>query len=153
MSDPKKDHNLGAGAGAVGGAVAGAAVGSVAGPVGSVLGAIAGGVAGAKAGDALAEAVNPTEYMEHFERNFRTMPYYSTGRAWSDYQPAYRYGYDSYGRYRGRRFEEVENRLERGWHDARAGSRLVWAEARDAVRDGWYHIARALPGAVDRDRR
>ncbi len=151
MSDIKKDHSIGAGTGAVGGAVAGAAVGSFAGPVGTVVGALAGGVAGAKAGDVIAEVVNPTEYDAHFERRYRDMPYYSSGREWSDYRPAYRYGYDTYGRYRGQRFEEVESRLERDWDQVRADSRLAWAEARDAVRDGWRHIERALPGDVDHD--
>jgi hypothetical protein len=153
MSDIKKDHSIGAGTGAVGGAVAGAAVGSVAGPVGSVVGAVAGGVVGAKAGDAIAEAVNPTEYVSHFEKKYRTAPYYSAGREWSDYQPAYRYGYDTYGQYRGQRFEDVEDSLERNWNEAKADSRLAWAEAKDAVRDGWHHIERAMPGDADRDGR
>lgn len=153
MSDIKKDHSIGAGTGAVGGAVTGAAVGSVAGPVGSVVGAIAGGVVGAKAGDAIAEAINPTEYSRHFEQNYRTAPYYSAGREWSDYQPAYRYGYDTYGEYRGQRFEDAEDRLERNWNEAKADSRLAWAEAKDAVRDGWHHIERSLPGDADRDGR
>lgn len=153
MSDIKKDHSIGAGTGAVGGAVTGAAVGSVAGPVGSVVGAIAGGVVGAKAGDAIAEAINPTEYTRHFEENYRTAPYYSAGREWNDYQPAYRYGYDTYGEYRGQRFEDVEGRLEQNWNEAKADSRLAWAEAKDAVRDGWHHIERAMPGDADRDGR
>ena len=153
MSDVKKDHSIGAGTGAVGGAVAGAAAGSVAGPVGTVVGAIAGGVVGAKAGDAIAEAVNPTDYNDHFERNFRSAPYYSSGREWNDYQPAYRYGYDTYGQYRGQRFEDVEGTLERNWNEAKADSRLAWAEAKDAVRDGWHHIERAMPGDADRDGR
>lgn len=153
MSDIKNDHSIGAGAGAVAGAVAGAAVGSVAGPVGTMVGAIAGGVAGAKAGDAIAEAVNPTVYDAYFQRRYRDMPYYSTGREWRDYQPAYRYGYDAYGRYRGHRFEEVEDRLERDWEHVRGRSRLAWAEARDAVRDGWRHLERAFPGDMDRDGR
>jgi uncharacterized protein YcfJ len=153
MSDTKKDHSIGAGTGAVGGAVAGAAVGSVAGPVGTVVGALAGGVVGAKAGDAIAEAINPTEYTEHFREHYRSAAYYSSGREWSDYQPAYRYGYDTYGEHRGQRFDDVENKLERDWDRNKADSRLAWAEARDAVRDGWHHIERRLPGDVDRDGR
>ena len=153
MSDVKKDHSIGAGTGAIGGAVAGAAAGSVAGPVGTVVGAIAGGVVGAKAGDAIAEAVNPTDYNAHFERNYRNASYYSTGREWHDYQPAYRYGYETYGQYRGQRFEDVEDSLERNWNEAKADSRLAWAEAKDAVRDGWHHIERAMPGDADRDGR
>lgn len=153
MSDIKKDHSIGAGTGAIGGAVTGAAVGSAAGPVGTVVGAIAGGVLGAKAGDAIAEAVNPTEYTSNFENTYRSAPYYSAGREWNDYQPAYKFGYDTYGQYRGQRFEDVEDQLERNWDATRANSRLAWSEARGAVKDGWHYIERALPGDADRDGR
>ena len=150
MNDLKKDHSIGAGTGAVAGAVTGAAIGSAAGPIGTAVGAIAGSVIGAKAGDAVAEAVNPTEYTAHFEREFRATP---GERDWDDYRPAYRYGYDTYGRYRGQRFEDVEAELERDWDTTRGGSRLGWSEARGAVRDGWHHLERRLPGNADRDGR
>lgn len=154
MTDIKKDHNLGAGTGAVGGAVAGAVAGTaVAGPLGTVVGAIAGGVLGAKAGDSIAEAVNPTEYTNQFRDTYQSTPYYSAGREWSDYEPAYKYGYDTYGEYRGQRFEDVEGRLERNWDATRADSRLAWAEAKGAVRDGWHKIERAMPGDADHDGR
>lgn len=152
-NEVKKDHSVGAGTGAVGGAIAGAAVGSMAGPVGTVIGAVAGAVGGAKAGDAIAEAVNPTEYNRHFETSYQNTPYYSAGREWSDYQPAYQYGYDTYGQYRGQRFEDVEDTLERNWDATRANSRLAWNEAKGAVRDGWHHIERAMPGDADGDGR
>ena len=153
MSDVKKDHSVGAGTGAVAGAMTGAAVGSAAGPVGSVVGAIAGGVLGAKAGDSVAEAVNPTAYTQHFENEYRSAPYYASGKEWSDYQPAYKYGYDTYGQYRGKSFDSVESDLERGWDSTKANSRLAWSEARGAVRDGWHHIERAMPGDADGDGR
>ena len=153
MSDIKKDHSIGSGTGAIGGAVTGAAVGSAAGPIGTVVGAIAGGVLGAKAGDAIAEAVNPTEYSSNFENSYRAAPYYSAGREWNDYEPAYKYGYDTYGQYRGQKFEDVESDLERNWDSTRANSRLAWTEARGAVKDGWHYIERALPGDFDRDGR
>ena len=153
MSDVKKDHSIGSGTGAIAGAVTGAAIGSVAGPIGTVVGAVAGGAVGAKAGDSIAEAVNPTEYTNYFETNYKSVPYYQSGRDWSDYQPAYQYGYDTYGQYRGQKFEDVESSLERDWDTSRARSRLAWNEARDAVRDGWHHIERAMPGDADRDGR
>ena len=93
----KKDHSIGEGTGAVAGAITGAAVGSAAGPVGTVVGAIAGGALGAKGGGALAEAVNPTEYNTYFEKSYKSAPYYVSGSEWRDYQPAYKYGYDTYG--------------------------------------------------------
>ena len=153
MSDVKKDHNVGAGTGAVAGAVTGAALGTAGGPVGTVVGGIVGGVVGAKAGDSIAEAVNPTDYNDHFEKSYRERPYYSSGREWNDYKPAYQYGYDTYGQYRGQRFEDVEPDLERNWTSARNDSRLEWNEAKGAVRDGWHHIERAMPGDADRDGR
>jgi uncharacterized protein YcfJ len=151
MSDIKKDHSVGEGTGAVTGAVTGAAVGTAAGPVGTVVGAIAGGVIGAKAGGAIAEAVNPTAYTEHFKTTYRETPYYNSSRDWNDYEPAYKYGYDTYGQYKGQRFEDVESNLESGWNTTKANSRLAWNEARGAVRDGWHHIERAMPGDADRD--
>jgi hypothetical protein len=116
-----------------------------------VVGAIAGGMLGAKAGGSVAEAVNPTEYNKYFESNYRNAPYYSAGRDWSDYEPAYKYGYDTYGQYRGQRFEDVEPQLERDWNSTKANSRLAWNEAKGAVKEGWHHIERALPGDADRD--
>ena len=149
----KKDHSIGEGAGAVTGAVTGAAVGSAAGPVGTVVGALAGGVVGAKAGGGIAEAINPTDYGDHFKNTYRDTAYYASGRDWNDYEPAYKYGYDTYGQYRGQRFEDIEGDLERNWNATRANSRLEWNDARGAVRDGWHHIERTLPGDFDRDGR
>jgi hypothetical protein len=153
MSDIKKDHSVGAGTGAVTGAVAGAAIGSAAGPAGSAIGAVVGGIVGAKAGDSIAEAVNPTAYTEHFKKEYTAAPYYVSGSEWRDYEPAYKYGYDTYGQYRGRKFDEVENELGQKWDSTRANSRLAWNEARGAVRDGWHYIERAMPGDADGDGR
>ena len=153
MKDVKKDHSIGAGTGAVGGALTGAAVGAAAGPVGSLVGAAIGGVVGAKAGDAIAEAVNPTDYNDHWKNSYTSRPYYKANSSWDDYEPAYRYGYDTYGQYRGKSFESVESDLERGWDKTRANSRLAWNDAKGAVRDGWHHIERAMPGDADGDGR
>ncbi len=96
---------------------------------------------------------NPTEYSSHFEKEYRSAPYYINGSEWRDYQPAYKYGYDTYGQHRGRTFDDVESELERNWNASRADSRLAWNDARQAVRDGWHYIERAMPGDADRDGR
>lgn len=101
-------------------------------------------------GAAMAEVIAPGEYREHFHREYRFAPYYSAGREWLDYEPAYRYGYERFLNCCGRRFEEVEADLARDWSGHRASSRLHWSEAREAVRDGWHHIERSLPHALDR---
>jgi uncharacterized protein YcfJ len=153
MTDIKKDHSVGEGTGAVAGTVTGAAVGSAAGPVGTLAGAAIGGIAGAAGGGAIAEAVNPTDYNKHFQDTYQSASYYDSKRNWNDYQPAYQYGYDTYGQYRGQRFEDVEPQLERDWNNARSKSGMAWNEAKGAVRDGWHYIERAMPGDADRDGR
>ncbi len=72
-----------------------------------------------------------------FRDHFRDASYYSTGRDWNDYAPAYRYGEAAFKRYRGKRFEDVERALEQAWSDAKSPSRLLWVEARGAVLDAW----------------
>lgn len=151
--DIKKDHSIGEGTGAATGAITGAAIGSAAGPVGSLVGAAVGAIAGAKVGGTIAEEVNPTEYRAHFENNYKSAPYYRNDRTWSDYSPAYQYGYDHYSTHAGRNFDEVEDDLARGWERTATESRLAWDEARDAVRDGWHYIERKLPGDADGDGR
>lgn len=152
-NDLKKDHSIGEGTGAASGAIAGAAIGSAAGPVGSVVGAVIGAVVGAKAGGVVAEAVNPTEYTDHFRNGYQSAPYYSKGKEWDDYAPAYKYGYDRYNNYAGSKFDEVENELEQGWDKTKANSRLAWSDAREAVRDSWHYIERKMPGDADGDGR
>lgn len=154
MSNVKKDHSIGAGTGAGAGALAGAGVGAaVGGPAGAAVGAVIGAVAGAKAGDSLAEVVNPTEYSNYWKSNYTTRPYYSDAYSWSDYDPAYKYGYDAYGQYRGKTFDTVESDLERNWNTAKGNSRLAWNDAKHAVKEGWHHVERAIPGDFDRDGR
>lgn len=95
---------------------------------------------------AMAEA-SSTSIQDRFRDRFRDASYYSTGRDWNDYAPAYRYGAQAFARHRGKRFEDIERRLERDWNSARASSRLVWVEARGAVLDAWRQASdEALAG-------
>jgi hypothetical protein len=68
---------------------------------------------------------------------YRDASYYSAGRNWGDYAPAYRFGDEAFKRYPGKRFDSVEQKLEQEWDAARGQSRLVWVEARGAVLDAW----------------
>jgi len=82
----------------------------------------------------------PETYDEaHYRATYRDAPYYSTGRNWTDYAPAYRYGHLARDAHPDERFEEVEAQLADDWLRCRAGSRLLWTEARGAVRDAWRH--------------
>ena len=156
MADNKErnDHPVGTGIGAVGGAAAGAAAGAaLGGPVGAVVGGVGGAIAGGAAGKGIAEAVNPTAEDAYWRDNFKTRPYYTEGDQYETYRPAYQYGWESYSRYPGRRFDEVEPDLERDWEKAKGASSLTWTRARNATRDAWHHVERAIPGDFDNDGR
>jgi len=51
------------------------------------------------------------------------------------------YGVSSYGRYPGRKFDEVEADLSRDWDSARGKSSLSWVRAKNATRDAWDRIS------------
>lgn len=75
--------------------------------------------------------------LDAFKAIFLQAPYYSTGRAWSDYVPAYQYGRDAWLVRGAMRFEDIEGELERGWDAYRPPSRLAWVEARGAAEHAW----------------
>jgi uncharacterized protein YcfJ len=138
-----KDHPIGTAAGATAGAVYGAGAGGVVGgPVGAVIGGVVGAVAGGAAGRGAAELINPTEEDKYWRENYRNRPYYRSGREYTEYEPAYRYGWESATRpeYRERRFEEVETDLERGWDRAKGTTRQTWYDVKDATRDAWDRV-------------
>lgn len=145
-------HPVGVGVGAaLGGAAAGAAAGAVAGPVGAVAGAVIGGVAGGYAGKAGAEAIDPTTEDDYWRENYRTRPYYTERSAYEEYQPAYRYGWESRSKYPGKSFDDVEPELERGWSQSNPKSSMTWVNAKQAVRDAWDRVEQAMPGDADGD--
>jgi len=146
-------HPVGTGVGAVGGGTTGAVIGAaVGGPVGAVVGAAIGGVAGGLAGKGAAELVNPTVEGAYWRENYVNRPY-ANGTPYDQYAPAYKYGWESKAQYAGKRFEDVENDLERGWEKAKDNSRLGWHEAKAATRDAWHRIETAIPGDADNDGR
>jgi hypothetical protein len=146
-------HPIGVGVGATGGGTAGAAIGSVAGPIGTAVGAAVGAVAGGLAGKGAAEAVNPTREEEFWKANYASRPYVARGASYDMYRPAYQYGWESYMRYQGRRFDEVENDLRRDWEKSPHAKSQTWDKAKLAVKDAWHRIERTLPGDADHDGR
>lgn len=133
-------HPVGTGVGAAGAALAGAAVGAVVGgPVGAVVGGVAGAVAGGFAGHAAGEALDPTVETNYWRETYKTRPYYSDNRTFSDYESAYRYGWEtaSSPEARDRSFDEYESKLAGDWRTARGEVRHEWKDMKDAVRDSW----------------
>ncbi len=72
-----------------------------------------------------------------YQATFRDAPYFSSGREWSDYAPAYSLGLTACSREPGKRFDAMEAVLEAEWAQADTPSRLSWAEARGACEHAW----------------
>jgi hypothetical protein len=142
--------------GVVGGAAAGAAAGGMTGPVGAVVGAAVGAVVGAVAGKSVGKH-DPAVEDAYWRDNYASRPYVTSGAAYDEYAPAYRYGADSYAKYPDRTFDDVEPDLSRDWGTARGRSSLGWEHARHASRDAWHRVSnaaeRAVPGDADGDGR
>jgi len=165
MSNDKKDanrdpitgapgsHPVGTGLGAaMGGIAAGAAAGTLAaGPIGTVVGAAAGAIAGGLAGKAVAEKIDPTAEDAYWRSNYERESYFQKGMSYDDYNPAYKLGWESRGRYAGKRFDEVESDLGRDYESRRGGSKLSWNHGKHAARAAWNRVERAMPGDFDKD--
>lgn len=151
-------HPVGAGVGAAVGTAVGAAAGALGGPVGMAAGAalgaaVVGGLVGGLAGKAAGEKIDPTVEDAHWSKSYASAPYVTKGSDYKRYQPAYKYGWESYSRYDGRKFDQVETELARDWEKNRDGSPLTWDNAKPAARDAWHRVERALPGDADGDGR
>jgi len=151
ITEGSGSHPVGIGVGAAGGAVAGAALGTaVGGPIGAVVGGAVGAATGALAGQSVAEAVNPTVEDAYWSANYRNSGYVEKSRPYTDYRPAYKYGWESRSRLGNRPFGDVESDLERGWELAKGESKLAWSEAKQATSDAWHRLE--SPGSVDATR-
>jgi phage tail tape-measure protein len=148
-----KAHPVGSGVGAAAGAATGAAVGTaVAGPVGTLVGAAVGAVAGGLLGHGVAEGVNPTVEDAYWRENYRNRSYASANRTYEDYQPAYRYGWESKARYGNKTWNDAEPELARNWNDYNHGAaRQTWDEAKLATKDAWHRVEDHIPGDVNHD--
>jgi uncharacterized protein (TIGR02284 family) len=135
-------HPIGTGIGAATGGAAGAAIGAVGGPIGAAIGATTGAIAGGLAGKGAGEAVNPTAENEYWRANYVTRSYVQPGAKYDAFEPAYRYGWESYSTYAGKglTFDQAEPDLRDRWAARRGGSSLDWSGAREAVRDAWTRI-------------
>ena len=135
-------HSVGVGVGAAGGT-----------PTGAAGGVNVGAVAGGLAGKGVAEAIDPTAEDAHWAAHYSAAPYVKPGADYKTYQPAYRYGWESFGKHPGRGFDEAEPELKRSWDQYRGASSQTWEEAKAATRDAWHRVERAVPGDADGDGR
>ena len=132
---------VGEAAGGISGVLAGAAIGSLAGPLGTVIGGIAGAAGGWWSGRAISEAVerltedDETYYRKHYQSS-REKP---ADRSFDEARPAYQLGHIAglNPDYKGRRFEEIEADLQRGWGDDVRNRYGEWDAVRGYVEEGY----------------
>lgn len=143
------DHPVGGAVGAVAGAATGAAIagaaqgaaiGTVAGFPGMAAGVAIGAAAGALLGKGVAQEINPTTEDVYWSENYKTRPYIEQNASYDAYRPAYRYGVDSYTKYEGRSFDEIEPSLSKDWDRVRGNSTLSWDKASPAARDAYGRL-------------
>ena len=149
-------HPVGVAAGGSGGAAAGATIGAaVGGPVGAAIGGMVGAVVGGVTGKAAAEALNPTLEEEYWRETYRTRPYFRQDLDYSEYAPAYRYGWESAARedYQNRTFEEIEPNLQRDWEADRSRYPRPWSEMREAIRDAYNRTRGAFADSRPQNRK
>jgi hypothetical protein len=143
-------HRIGAAsAGAVGAAI-GSVVPGIGTVVGAGVGAVVGAVAGGLAGKAVGEMVNPSAEDAYWKSNYASRPYVQPGSTYDEYQPAYKYGWESRTQHAGKKFEDVETDLSRGWDRVKGKSRLEWDRAKSATREAWDHVENKVSNATDR---
>ena len=113
------DKAVGGTVGGVGGAAVGAGIGTlIAGPIGTAIGAIAGAVGGWWAGHATAAAADYKESDDlAYRSDYETAETRIADRGYDDVRPAYQLGHIARRNpdYAGKKFEEVESDLEKGW--------------------------------------
>ncbi|MCU0525916.1 MAG: glycine zipper family protein [Elainella sp. Prado103] len=80
---------------------------------------------------------------QHWKTQFQHRPYYHPSLSYSDYQLAYRIGYEGFVEYadQNQHFDQVEHILKQNYEADNTASVLPWPEARHAVFDGWHHAA------------
>lgn len=88
----------------------------------------------------MAQTTTPADWTTetgYWRNTYKTRPYFDAKRDYDYYEPAYRYGFESADRYRGRSWNDVQADLERGWENYKLRGKLAWNEIKDAVRDSW----------------
>jgi hypothetical protein len=114
-----------------------------------VVGAVSGGLAG----KGVAERVNPTVEDAYWREHYASRPYVESDHDYTDYEPAYRTGYEGYSSHsdRGLTYDQAEPTLRQSYEERHGGKGLAWEKAKHATRDAWDRVERAVPGDADHD--
>jgi hypothetical protein len=76
---------------------------------------------------------------EYWRTNYKSRPY-AGSHDYSQWQPAYRYGFESAQRYQNRDWEDVEHDLSSSWNNYEHRGKRTWEQVKNAVRDAWDRV-------------
>ncbi|MEP6691165.1 MAG: hypothetical protein ABJD07_08405 [Gemmatimonadaceae bacterium] len=140
-TEPSAGDLVGEGVGGVSGVVAGAAIGSLAGPIGTIIGGIAGAASGWWAGRTVSEAMTgyTPEDDKHYRDSYEKSSDRLADRSYDDVRPAYQLGHVAAANpdYSGKKFDEIEGDLRKGWDSAGQKAKHEWEHVRGYVNDAY----------------
>ncbi|ESQ77951.1 hypothetical protein [Asticcacaulis sp. YBE204] len=94
-----------------------------------------------------------TDWKDHdafWRQDFTNRPY-GVGQSYEQLEPAYRFGYDLFGRRDGTAFNDIDDaELRAEWDAYPRRGELDWDRARDAVRDAYLRSDIDHPSEFDR---
>jgi uncharacterized protein (TIGR02284 family) len=93
-------------------------------------------------------ALYPGAEAQYWRDAYTTEPYFSPGRNFEDYAPAYELGWTGYGLY-GDEFDTADRVLANDWAVQKGVSRLAWEDARPACRAAWQRAHNAATYNTD----
>lgn len=91
-----------------------------------------------------ASAVHADVEREYWKENFHSRDYIRPKHDFSDYEPAYRYGWECRAAYGDKDWEEIQDELAAGWFHFRSDCSLTWDEAAPAAKDAYDHAGKQL---------
>jgi hypothetical protein len=97
---------------------------------------------GITAGQSATAIVDPAAEATYWSENHLKRTYVLPTKRYSDYEPAFRHGWESRALSANRPFREIEADLERAWDKVKGASSLTWVQARFAVSDAWHRAGR-----------
>jgi len=78
---------------------------------------------------------------DYWREQYASRPYYSEQITFEEYEPAYRYGYESYRNHPDHNWDDSMDDLESGWEKFKDKSSLTWEKAKHAIKDAWDRMA------------
>ena len=71
---------------------------------------------------------------------FINRPYVTADQRFEDYEPGYRFAYETLPRYRGKKFIDIEPKLRSDFDVFEGRGQSTWDNMKDAVRDAWDNL-------------